>query len=104
MVAIRLFDPVESVLPNNGLLVMQDAETGEQIFVDSHDTSFRKRFAEQAILREENLRESFAHAGVDCMELQTDEPIDQALIRFTRLRKRRSQLATGAASGALASA
>ena len=104
VVAIRLFDPVESVLPNNGLLVMQDAETGEQIFVDSHDMSFRKRFAEQAILREENLRESFAHAGVDCMELQTDEPIDQALIRFTRLRKRRSQVATGAASGALASA
>jgi hypothetical protein len=54
-------------------------------------------------LREQNLRESFAHAGVDCMELQTDEPIDQALIRFTRMRKRRSQVATGAASGVLAS-
>jgi hypothetical protein len=99
VVAIRLFDPMESVLPNYGLLVMQDAETGEQIFVDSHDANFRKRFAEQAILREEHLREAFARAGVDCMELQTDESIDRAMIRFTRMRKRRSQVAAGAASG-----
>ena len=100
VVAIRLFDPIETVLPNNGLLVMQDAETGEQIFVDSHDKAFRQRFAEQALLREQQLREYFANAGVDCLELQTDEPIDQALLRFTRLRKRRSQLAAGATSNA----
>ena len=103
VVAIRLFDPIETVLPNNGLLVMQDAETGEQIFVDSHDKAFRQRFAEQALLREEQLREHFANAGVDCLELQTDEPIDQALVRFTRLRKRRSQLAAGATASTSAS-
>ena len=102
VVAIRLFDPIEAVLPNSGLLVMQDAETGEQIFVDSHDKAFRQRFAEQALLREQQLREQFANAGVDCLELQTDEPIDQALVRFTRLRKRRSQLATGATASATA--
>jgi uncharacterized protein (DUF58 family) len=102
VVAIRLFDPVEAVLPNHGLLVMQDAETGEQIFVDSHDKAFRQRFAEQAVLREQQLRECFANAGVDCLELQTDEPLDQALVRFTRLRKRRSQLATGVAASATA--
>ncbi len=103
VVAIRLFDPVEAVLPNSGLLVMQDAETGEQMFVDTHDKAFRQRFAQQALLREQNLRESFAKAGVDCLELQTDEPLDQALIRFTRLRKRRSQVVAGAAAGIFAS-
>lgn len=103
VVAIRLFDPVEAVLPNDGLLVMQDAETGEQMFVDTHDKAFRQRFAQQALLREQNLRESFAKAGVDCLELQTDEPMDQALIRFTRLRKRRSQVVAGAAAGIFAS-
>jgi hypothetical protein len=51
-------------------------------------------------LREQQLREHFANAGVDCLELQTDEPIDQALVRFTRLRKRRSQLATGVTASA----
>ena len=103
VVAIRLFDPIEAVLPNQGLLVMQDAETGEQIFVDSHDKAFRQRFAEQAVLREQQLREHLSNAGVDCLELQTDEPIDQALVRFTRLRKRRSQLAAGATANPLSS-
>jgi uncharacterized protein (DUF58 family) len=98
-----LFDPIEAVLPNNGLLVMQDAETGEQIFVDSHDKAFRQRFADQAQAREQQLRDCFANAGVDCLELQTNEPIDQALVRFTRLRKRRSQLATGASAGTVPS-
>ncbi len=96
VVAVRLYDPMELELPNIGLVVMQDAETGDQIFVDTHDRRFRKRFAEAAKQREEVLRAGLAEAGVDCLELTTDEPLDQALLRFTQLRKRRSQLASGA--------
>jgi uncharacterized protein (DUF58 family) len=95
VVAVRLYDPMELELPNIGLVVMQDAETGDQIFVDTHDRRFRKRFAEAAKQREETLRQGLAEAGVDCLELTTDEPLDQALLRFTQLRKRRSQLASG---------
>jgi uncharacterized protein (DUF58 family) len=95
VVAVRLYDPMELELPNIGLVVMQDAETGDQIFVDTHDRRFRQRFAEAAKQREETLRQGLAEAGVDCLELTTDEPIDQALLRFTQLRKRRSQLASG---------
>ena len=95
VVAVRLYDPMELDLPNIGLVVMQDAETGDQIFVDTHDRRFRKRFADSAKQREEALRTGLAEAGVDCLELTTDEPLDQALLRFTQLRKRRSQLAAG---------
>lgn len=95
VVAVRLYDPMELELPNMGLVVMQDAETGDQIFVDTHDRRFRKRFAEAAKQREDTLRQGLAEAGVDCLELTTDEPLDQALLRFTQLRKRRSQLASG---------
>src|SRR5258706_10644657 len=45
VVAVRLYDPLEHELPNAGMLVMQDAETGEQLFVDTTDRGFRKRFA-----------------------------------------------------------
>ncbi len=45
MLAVRLFDPLELDLPDLGLLVMQDAETGEQLQVDTHDRRFRRRFA-----------------------------------------------------------
>lgn len=95
VIAVRLYDPMELELPNIGLVVMQDAETGEQIFVDTHDRRFRKRFADAAKQREETLRAGLAEAGVDCLELTTNEPLDEALLRFTRLRKRRSQLAAG---------
>src|SRR5512145_387528 len=96
IVAVRLTDPMESELPDIGLVVMQDAETGEQLLVDTHDKAFRKRFAQAAQQREEALRTQLADAAVDCLELVTDEPLDEALLRFTQLRKRRSQLAAGA--------
>jgi uncharacterized protein (DUF58 family) len=100
VVAVRLFDPLERELPELGLVVMQDAETGEQLFVDTHDSGFRKRFAEMAQAREENLREALASSGVDCLELSTDEDLPQSLLRFIDLRKRRSRLSGGAAMGA----
>jgi uncharacterized protein (DUF58 family) len=95
VVAVRLYDPMEIELPDLGLIVLQDAETGEQMLVDTNDAGFRRRFAQAAGKREAALREALAAAGVDCLELATDEPLDQALLRFTQLRKRRSQLAAG---------
>lgn len=95
VVAVRVTDPLEVELPDLGLVVMQDAETGEQLTVDTHDRAFRRRFAEAATRREAELRAGLAEAGVDCLELATDEPLDAALLRFTQLRKRRSQLAAG---------
>jgi uncharacterized protein (DUF58 family) len=85
-------------LPDLGLVPILDAETGEQIFVDTHDRGFRRRFAEKARAREAALRESLARAGVDTLELATHDNLVEALLRFTDLRKRRSRLAGGAAA------
>jgi uncharacterized protein (DUF58 family) len=96
VVAIRLRDRLEQEIPNVGLLLMQDAETGEQLLVDGNDAGFRARFAHIAAERENLLRQGLTRAGVDCLELSTDEPLDQAILRFTQLRKRASQMAQGA--------
>ena len=93
VVAVRLTDPLERALPDLGLLVMQDAETGEQLFVDTHDRAFRRRFEQVARRRESALREAFAEAGVDVLELSTDDDLVDAILRFADLRKRRSRLA-----------
>ena len=95
VVAVRLFDPLEMDLPDLGMLVVQDAETGEQLFVDTHDRGFRKRFEDAAKRREEAMRSAFRIAGVDALELSTDDDLVDAILRFADLRKRRSQLATG---------
>lgn len=89
VIAVRLHDPLEASLPDLGLVVFQDAETGEQLFVDTHDKEFRKRFLEEAMKREGELRQAFAQAGVDALELSTDADITDTIIRFAALRKRR---------------
>ncbi len=95
VVAVRLFDPVEMALPDVGLLLLEDAETGEQLFADTGDRGFRARYAAAAQRREEALRATFERAGVDALELATDDDLAAAILRFADLRRRRSQLATG---------
>ncbi len=91
--AVRLFDPLEMALPDLGLVTMRDAESGEQLVVDTHDSGFRKRFSAAAEKRETELRAALARAGVDTLELSTDDALVDALLRFADLRKQRSRLA-----------
>jgi uncharacterized protein (DUF58 family) len=95
VLAVRLYDALEMELPDLGMLVIQDAETGEQLFVDTHDRGFRKRFAAAAVKREAALRAAFRDAGVDALEISTADDLADALLRFADLRKRRSRLAAG---------
>ena len=104
VVAVRLRDPLEMAWPDNtGMLLVQDAESGEQLLVDGNDVAFRQRFAQHAQEREAALLSSLSQAGVDCLELNTDEALDQALLRFAQLRKRASQLSTGGRAAPLGS-
>ena len=86
-VAVRLVDPLERDLPDLGLITLQDAETGEQLLVDTHDARLRRRFQAAAQAREDRLRDAFAAAGVDALELSTDEDVGDAVLRFAALRR-----------------
>ncbi|HEY5263581.1 MAG TPA: hypothetical protein VIJ37_01210, partial [Steroidobacteraceae bacterium] len=89
VVAIRLFDPSETRIPDIGLAAFQDAETGEQIFVDTRDRGFRQRFNAAAQKEQDELCATFARAGVDCLELSTEDDLVDAFIRFAQMRKQR---------------
>ncbi|HVU11148.1 MAG TPA: DUF58 domain-containing protein [Phototrophicaceae bacterium] len=91
VLAVRLFDPREIEMPDVGLVIMEDAETGEQLFVDTHDRSFRQRFEEAAQQRDEQLAQSFKRSGVDVLALSTDEDLVAAILRFITLRKQRKK-------------
>jgi uncharacterized protein (DUF58 family) len=95
VVAVRVLDPLELELPDLGLLTLRDAETGENVVVDTHDSGFRRRFARIAAQREAELRQALATSGVDALELATDADLVDAIVRFVEMRKRRSQLAAG---------
>ncbi|MEP6876721.1 MAG: DUF58 domain-containing protein, partial [Burkholderiales bacterium] len=66
---------------------------GEQLVVDTHDRGFRERFAAAAERRETALLSGLARAGVDTLELATDDDLMDAILRFADLRKQRSRLA-----------
>jgi uncharacterized protein (DUF58 family) len=95
VVAVRLLDPLELQLPDLGLLTLRDAETGEQMLVDTHDGGFRMRFARIAAQRESELREALVRSGVDALELSTDADLVDAMVRFIDMRKRRARLSAG---------
>lgn len=96
VVAVRLYDPLEADLPDLGLVTMRDAESGEQLLVDTSNARFRQRFAQISAKRETELRQALARAGVDTLELSTSDDLVQSILRFTDLRKRKSRAGAGA--------
>jgi uncharacterized protein (DUF58 family) len=89
VLAVRLFDPREVELPDVGPVIMEDAETGEQLYVDTHDQAFRRRFAAAAATREATISAAFRRAGVEAASLSTNDDLVRAIVRMATLRRRR---------------
>jgi uncharacterized protein (DUF58 family) len=87
LVAIRLVDPREYELPDAGVLVVEDAETGEQLLVDSSDGEFRRRLRAAGEEREAELRATMLRAGVDSFVVSTTDDLVSALIRIIESRQ-----------------
>lgn len=100
VLSVRLVDPLERQLPDMGLLTFEDAETGEQLIVDTFDRKFRERFAAQAQANEDRLLQQFMAAGTDVLEIATGDDLVDAMLRFAGMR--RAELRAGAAAGGLA--
>lgn len=89
VVAIRVLDTQEIELPNAGLVVVQDAETGEQLTVDTANPRFRDRFLEAANAREEAISAEAKRAGVDLFTITTDDDVSRSLLAMVSARKGR---------------
>src|SRR3954463_10097597 len=88
VVAIRLVDPGELELPDAGVIVVEDAETGELLSVDTSDPDFRRRFHEAAAAREADLAAVAKRAGVPLYEVSTDDDLVRALMAIVARRRR----------------
>jgi uncharacterized protein (DUF58 family) len=93
VLAIRLVDPRELTLPNVGPVVLQDAETGERLLVDTGDRGLRARFAQAATERTATIERSLRRAGVDAATIATDEDLVAALVSVARRRRRPRRVA-----------
>jgi uncharacterized protein (DUF58 family) len=89
VVAIQVVDRREFELPAAGMIYVEDAETGEIIFVDTDDPGFQRRLREQADERQATLVADLRSAGLDLFTVSTDEDLVRALFRVASLRRRR---------------
>ncbi|GAA0251425.1 DUF58 domain-containing protein [Cryptosporangium japonicum] len=88
VVAVRIADPVESALPDVGLILVEDAETGEQLLVDTSDPLLQSRLGEQARARDDAVDRGLTRAGVTAHRIGTDEEFVPALVGLVRRSRR----------------
>lgn len=89
VVAVAVNDPRESDIPDIGLLTIEDAETGEQVELDTGRDDVRLAFAELSKERRQKLKRGILSTGVDLLELSTDQAYLPALLGFFKNRERR---------------
>jgi uncharacterized protein (DUF58 family) len=89
LIAVRVWHPSELELPDVGPIFMEDSETGQQLYVDTHDPRLRARFRQNAQRREAALSAAFKHASVDALTLGTDDDLVHAIVRFAQMRQQR---------------
>jgi uncharacterized protein (DUF58 family) len=89
VVAIRVVDPMELDLPDLGLILVEDAETGEQLLADTSDPLFQRRFRAEVDAREQAVESSMRRARVTSHRIGTDQDLAAALVEMVRRSKRR---------------
>ena len=89
VVAIRVRDPRERELPRVGFVEFEDAETGEQLILNTSDPEVREAFKTQVRREDEELRSFLNSISVDSIEVDSDRSYLELLIRFFRTRSRR---------------
>jgi uncharacterized protein (DUF58 family) len=90
VVALRVVDRADEALPEVGLIVVEDAETGEQLLVDSADPWFRARFRDGVDEREAGLRSGMRRAGVPLHRVDTGSDLLETLLKvITETQRRR---------------
>jgi len=89
VVAIRVADPREVAIPPVGFVEFEDAESGEHLLVNTSDTRFREAMEAEARRASASLDRTFRSTRVDTIQVATDEPYFEPLMRFFRARARR---------------
>lgn len=89
LVAVQVVDRYELELPALGRLILQDAESGEVVEVNTAEERNRAAFAQRQARSQEELKRVFRAAGIDAIYLRTDQPYAGELARFFETREKR---------------
>ena len=86
VVALRVYDRREMELPSVGLLKVKDAESGEDIWIDTSDKKLRNSYRQYWDNKEIQLKQYFNQSGIDFTSIATDEDYVKALMKLFKQR------------------
>jgi uncharacterized protein (DUF58 family) len=89
LVALKISDPRETVIPDVGLMETQDAETGKRMFFDTSDRMFVDNYLKQKNTAMARIEKLFKTANIDFINVDTDKPYTTPLIQFFKRREKR---------------
>lgn len=89
LIPVVITDPRELELPAAGFIELEDAETGEFVLIDTSSARLRRRFAADRRAAVEERETMFRKMDTDTIDIRTDQPYVEPLVRFFRKRERR---------------
>ena len=89
LISLKLMDPAEQKIPPLGPIYFQDAETGEQRWVNTRSKGFQQDFEQRQIQKHQQWLQRFQSLGIDCCALSTQEDYVNPLLKLFRMREKR---------------
>jgi uncharacterized protein (DUF58 family) len=92
LIAVEVSDPAENILPDVGLITLKDAESGEEILVDSSNEEFRWKLKREMRRKNERFDRLLKACNIDRIRISTGSSPVEPLIKFFRKREKRSRM------------
>ena len=89
IIALDLHDPMEHQIPDVGLMVLEDAETGELEWVDTSNKAWKEAFEARVLDLEQQKRRLLSSLAIDHIQISTDKDYVVELNEFFARRSRR---------------
>ncbi len=86
VIGVCVSDRAETKLPSIGIIEVRDAETGEIMLIDTASASFRKKYSAAGTEKFDQLGQQLRSVNIDCINISTDKPYIQDLVRFFHMR------------------
>jgi uncharacterized protein (DUF58 family) len=86
VIGVCVSDRAETKLPSIGIIEVCDAETGEIMLIDTSSASFRNKYSAAGAERFDQLGQQLRSVNIDCINISTDKPYIQDLVRFFHMR------------------
>jgi uncharacterized protein (DUF58 family) len=90
-VGILVSDPGDFSLPEAGMLLMEDLESGRRLFLDAADAATRRRYADERTAAHQRTKDILKSADIDCIDISTAGSVTDALTRYFRYREKRKR-------------